>query len=192
LAEVEYGKAIALDPSNPRLYERRANCRLEGSRLGEALDDCRQGLELEPTNARLDWMRSLIYWRTEEYDAALGSALEYARKAPEDDQGHFNLAAIYSRMRRYDDAILSLDKAIGRNPFEARFYLERASIYYHRMFDRTRAADDLAQWLLYAGAEKPEHERSLLLGELDGFDDEMRARALEQYEIELGSSRYLS
>jgi len=192
LAEAEYGRAIALDPGNPRLYERRANCRLERGRLAEALEDCRRGQELEPANARLDWMLSLIYWRNEEYDAALGSALDYARKAPEDDQGHYNLASIYSRMRRYDDAIRSLNRAIGQNPFEPRFYLERASIYYHRMFDRARAADDLAQWLLYAGAEKPEHERTLLIGELDGFDDEMRARALEQYLSGFGTSRYLS
>ncbi|KIL34724.1 hypothetical protein SD71_16795 [Cohnella kolymensis] len=192
LAETEFSRAIALEPDNPQMYDRRARCRFAAGRLQEALDDCNRALLLDGTNARLIWLRGFIHYRLDEYNAALMDSLTYARMLPEDPQGHYNLGLVYKQLDRYDDAIASYSKVLELNPFEAQAYLERASIMYHHAFDRSRAAHDLAQWLLYAGGEKQEGDRFALLNELRGFDDEMRERAKEQFINSYGTMRYLS
>lgn len=192
LAESEFSRAIALEPDNPQIYDRRARCRFSAGRLQEALDDCNRALLLDGSNARLIWLRGFIHYRLDEYNAALMDSLTYAQMLPEDPQGHYNLGLVYKQLDRYDDAIASYSKVLELNPFEAQAYLERASIMYHHSFDRSRAAHDLAQWLLYAGGDKAEGDRFALLNELRGFDDEMRERAKEQFLNSYGTSRYLS
>ncbi|WP_182300881.1 tetratricopeptide repeat protein [Cohnella cholangitidis] len=192
LAEAEYSRALALEPDNPVIYERRARTRFADNRLADALEDCNRGLQIDIMNARLTWLRGLIQYRLDDHEAALVDSLAYAELLPEDSQGHYNLGLIYNHLDRYDEAIASFTKVIELNPFEAQAYLERASILYHHSFDRIRATDDLAQWLLYAGGEKPQGDRFALLNEIRGFDDEMRERAKEQFLQVYGSSRYLS
>lgn len=116
-------------------------------------------------NARLTWLRGLIQYRLDDHEAALVDSLAYAELLPEDSQGHYNLGLIYNHLDRYDEAIASFTKVIELNPFEAQAYLERASILYHHSFDRIRATDDLAQWLLYAGGETA--RRSLRVAKRD-------------------------
>ncbi|CAM3869798.1 tetratricopeptide repeat protein [Cohnella lubricantis] len=192
LAEQEYGRAIRLEPGNPHLFERRAQCRFGMKRLQEALDDCRAGLALDPGHLRLIRLQGFIHWRLDEYEAALHDLQHYIRKAPKDEQGHRDLATIYSRLNMYDEAVSALNRALEISPFEAPLYLDRASLFYHHLFERGRASDDLAQWLLYAGGDKPQNDRFTMLGELAGFDDDLREDAKEKYLNGYGSSRYLS
>jgi tetratricopeptide (TPR) repeat protein len=192
LAEIEYSKALALEPDNPQIYDRRARSRFADDRLADALEDCNRGLSLDSSNARLTWLRGLIQYRLDDHEAALIDSLTYAELLPEDSQGHYNLGLIYNHLDRYDEAIASFSKVIELNPFEAQAYLERASILYHHSFDRMGATNDLAQWLLYAGGEKVQGDRFELLNDIRGFDDEMRERAKEQFLQVYGSSRYLS
>jgi tetratricopeptide (TPR) repeat protein len=192
LAEAEYSRALALEPNNAQLYDRRARCRFADDRLADALEDCSRGIQLDATNARLTWLRGLIHYRLDDYEAALIDSLTYSTLLPEDSQGHYNLGLIYNHLDRQDEAIASFTKVLAINPFEAQAYLERASLWYHHSFDRVRATDDLAQWLLYAGGEKAEVDRFTLLNDIRGFDDEMRERAKEQFLLVYGSSRYLS
>lgn len=192
LAEAEFSRAMALEPDNVQVYDRRARCRFAAEQLEGALEDCNRGLQLDPGNVRLTWLRGLIHYRLEDHDAALRDSISYSRLLPDDPQGHYNLGLVYNQLDRYDDAIDSFTKVLEINPFEAQAYLERASLWYHHSFDRVRAVDDLAQWLLYAGGERGERERFAMLGDLRGFDDDMRERAKEQYLQVYGSSRYLS
>jgi tetratricopeptide (TPR) repeat protein len=192
LAEAEYSRALALEPDNSQIYDRRARCRFAADRLGDAIEDCNRGLFLDPSNARLTWLRGLIQYRLDDHEAALIDSLTYSGLLPEDAQGHYNLGLIYKHLDRHDEAIAAFTKVIELNPFEAQAYLERATLWYHHSFDRVRATDDLAQWLLYAGAETTEGDRFALLNEVRGFDDEMRERAKEQFLLVYGSSRYLS
>jgi len=191
LADAAYARALALEPDNSQIYERRARTRMAAGRLAEALDDCSRGLQLDPNNARLMWLRGLVSFRLDDYDAALMDSLVYSRLVPNDPQGHYNLGVVYNRMNRHDEAIASFTKVLEINPFEAQAYLERASIWYHHAFDRGRAADDLAQWLLYAGGDKPVSDRFALLNDLRGFDDEMRERAKTQFLHSIGEQKYL-
>lgn len=192
LAEAEYSRALALEPENSLIYDRRARCRFAADRLTDALEDCNRGLHLDMTNARLIWLRGLIHYRLDEHEAALVDSLTYTKLLPDDSQGHFNLGMIYNHLDRHDDALASFSKVIELNPFEALAYLERASLWYHHFFDRSRATDDLVQWLLYAGGERSEGDRFALLNEVRGFNDEMRERAMEQFRLLYSSSRYLS
>lgn len=194
LAESAYTRALALEPDNPQIYDRRARCRFSAGKLAEALDDCNRGLQLDLNNPRLTWLRGFIHFRLDEYDAALADSRVYAQLIPDDPQGHYNLGIVYNQLDRHDEAIASFSKAIEINPFEAQAYLERASLWYHHSFDRGRAAHDLAQWLLYAGGEREENDRFALLNELRGFDDDMRERAKARFRDEYGGSgqRYLS
>ncbi|MCD9021785.1 tetratricopeptide repeat protein [Cohnella silvisoli] len=192
LAEAEYSRALALEPDNSQIYDRRARCRFADDRLGDALEDCNRGLQLDPSNARLTWLRGLIQYRLDDHEAALIDSLTYSDLLPGDSQGHYNLGLIYNHLDRHDEAIAAFTKVIELNPFEAQAYLERASLWYHHSFDRVRATDDLAQWLLYAGGETLEGDRFELLNEVRGFDDEMRERAKEQFLLIYGNSRYLS
>ncbi|WP_162309334.1 tetratricopeptide repeat protein [Cohnella abietis] len=192
LADIEYSRALGMEPDNSQLYDRRARCRFAADRLVDALEDCNKGLQLNPSNTRLTWLRGLIHYRLDDHEAALTDSLAYSLLLPDDSQGHFNLGLIYNQLDRHDDAIASFTKVISLSPFEAQAYLERASLWYHHSFDRVRASDDLAQWLLYAGGEKTEGDRFALLNDVRGFDDEMRERAKEQFLLVYGSSRYLS
>ncbi|MCC3373134.1 tetratricopeptide repeat protein [Cohnella sp. REN36] len=194
LAEEAFGKAIRLDPENALLYERRARCLLAMDRPEEALADCDAGLALDAGQTRILRLRGVIYFRLGDYASALADCRAYAAQQPDDAEGAFNLGTVLARMDRNDEAIAAYSRSLALSPFEAQAYLERASLFYHRMFDRTRAADDLAQWLLYAGGERSESERLSLLHELDGFDDEMRELAKMQYLNQYGGGapRYLS
>lgn len=192
LAEQEYGRAIRLDPDNPHLLERRAQCRFGMKRLAEALEDCRAGLRLDPGHVRLLRLQGYIHWRLEQYELALHDLQAYVRKMPDDEQGHRDLANVYARLNMYDEASGALSRALELSPFEAPLYLDRASLFYHHLFERDRAAEDLAQWLLYAGIERPNQDRFEMLSDLDGFDDEVREAAMEKYLSGYGASRYLS
>ncbi|WP_181907383.1 tetratricopeptide repeat protein [Cohnella lupini] len=192
LAEAEFSRALAQEPENPQIYDRRARCRFAADRLAESLEDCNRGLQIDPNNARILWLRGLIHYRLDDHEAALADSIAYSELLPDDSQGHYNLGLIYSHLDRNDDAIAAFSKVIELSPFEAPAYLERATIWYHHAFDRMRATDDLAQWLLYAGGEKSQGDRFELLNEIRGFDDEMRERAKEQFLLVYGNSRYLS
>ncbi|MFC5531958.1 tetratricopeptide repeat protein [Cohnella yongneupensis] len=192
LADAAYTRALALEPDNPQIYDRRARSRFSAGQLAAALEDCNRGLQLDLNNARLTWLRGFIHFRLDEYDAALADSRVYAQLLPEDPQGHYNLGVVYNQLDRHDEAIASFTKAIEISPFEPQAYLERASLWYHHSFDRGRAAHDLAQWLLYAGGEREESDRFALLNDLRGFDDEMRERAKAYFLDSYGNSRYLS
>jgi tetratricopeptide (TPR) repeat protein len=194
LAENEYSRAIATEPQNPQIYDRRARCRAAAEKWTEAVEDCTRGLALDGSNAKLLWLRGYLHFKLDEYDSALSDTLTYSKLRPEDPKGHYNLGLVYKKLYRYDDAIGSFTKVMELNPFEPQAYLERASIWYHHSFDRIRAADDLAQWLIYAGSGDGAEARDSfsLLAELSGFDDDMRERAKEQFHNVFASSRYLS
>jgi tetratricopeptide (TPR) repeat protein len=194
MAEAEYSRAIATEPDNPQIYDRRARCRSAADKLQEAIEDCNKGLTLDASNARLFWLRGYLYYRMDEYEAALTDSLAYLRLRPSDPKGHYNLGLIYKQLDRWDDAISSFTRVMELNPFEPQAYLERAKIWYHHSFDRINAADDLAQWLIYAGSTNDEGDKTSfdLLAELPGFDDEMRERAKEQFHNVYETGRYLS
>ncbi|QTH45129.1 tetratricopeptide repeat protein [Cohnella sp. LGH] len=192
LADSEYSRALALEPDNPQIYDRRARCRFAAERWEAALEDCDRGLQLTGANPRLTWLRGLIQYRMEDLDGALHEMTAYTDLVPDDAQGFYNLGHIYNHLNRPDDAIAAFSKTIELSPFDAQAYLERASIWYHHYFDRTRAVDDLAQWLLYAETRARDGDRFELLSEVKGFDDEMRERAKDQFLRVYGSSQYLS
>ncbi|XID94708.1 tetratricopeptide repeat protein [Paenibacillaceae bacterium WGS1546] len=192
LADGEYSKALALEPDNPQIYERRARCRYAADRFEEALEDCKRGLQLTGANAKLIWLRGLIHYRMDDLEGARMDLSAYAELEPDDAQAYYNLGLIYKQMDQPDDAIGCFTKVIELNPFDGQAYYERAGLWYRHSFDRIRAADDLAQWLLYAESEARGGDRFELLNEIRGFDDEMRERAKEQFLRVYGSSRYLS
>jgi len=192
LADAEYSRALALEPDNPQIYDRRARCRFAAERWEAALEDCDRGLQLTGANPRLTWLRGLIQYRMEDLEGALLDIGAYTELVPDDAQGFYNLGHLYSHLDRHDEAIAAFTKTIELSPFDAQAYLERASLWYHQYFDRTRAVDDLAQWLLYAEPRAHDGDRFELLSEVRGFDDEMRERAKEQFLRVYGSSQYLS
>ncbi|TVY02254.1 tetratricopeptide repeat protein [Cohnella terricola] len=192
LADAEYSRALALEPDNPQIYDRRSRCRMAAERLTDALEDCNRGLQLTGMNPRLIWLRGLIHYRLEELEGALLDLTTYTEIVPDDSQGYYNLGLVYKQLDRCDDAVTAFTKVLEINPFDAQAYLERASLWYHHFFDRIRATDDLAQWLLYAEGASGQGDRFELLNDVRGFDDEMRERAKEQFLRVYGSSRYLS
>jgi len=192
LADMEYSRAIATEPDNPQLYERRARCRYAAERWDEALADCNRTMQLSGPHPRLTWLRGLIRYRQDDLEGALRDIRSYSEQVPDDPQSHFNLGRLYNQLDRYEEAEAAFSKALELNPFDAQAYFERASLWYHHYFDRGRASNDLAQWLLYAKPEAAEEDRFAMLGEARGFDDELRELAKEQYLKEIGHSRYLS
>jgi len=192
LADMEFSRAIASEPENPQLYDRRARCRYSAERWQGALEDCSRALQLTGPNSRIVWLRGLIRYRQDDLEGALLDMRAYSEMEPDDPQSYFNMGRLYRQLERHDEAVESLTRALARNPFDAQAYLERASLWYHHYFDRTRATDDLAQWLLYANPESGQDEKFARLGEIRGFDDEVRERAMEQYRREFGNTKYLS
>ena len=170
LAELDFTRAIELNPESAILHERRARCRIQLERIVDALADCPFGLELNPAFDGLLWTRGYILYQIGDYLGAVRDTLEYLRLNPEDTAANYNLALIYMNLYEYKNALAQLSLAIARNPYYADAYYQRAFVW-EKLLDFDRVSVDLANWSFYSRTDVSYEKRVEQIKELDSFDE---------------------
>jgi tetratricopeptide (TPR) repeat protein len=141
-------EAIALDPDNPTLLHYRGTMLFRSGRLEEAEATFRRVLELDPYFADAHNFLGSVYAELdqpqraeEEYRTALDSP-----SYPTPEIVHLNLALLYKRQGRDEDALRQLRTAVEIAPKYYRGYFELASL-----LDRMGKLDEAAR--IYQVAE---------------------------------------
>lgn len=88
------GKAVALDPENPKILHNLGMISYHGGRLQEALDYFRRACDVDPRPAMAYFNRALVSEQLGLYDEALASMVRAARLGSQDAQGALNSRGI--------------------------------------------------------------------------------------------------
>jgi len=114
-ADLEFKKAIALDPSNATAHRWYAAYLVSLAKHQQALDEITQAHRLDP----LSLINSAEVVRTLYYGRQYAEAVEQARKAqllnPEFPRTHFWLGRVYAQMGKYSEALAEAARA-GPSP----------------------------------------------------------------------------
>jgi len=114
-ADLEFKKALALDPSNAAAHRMYAAYLVSLSRHQEALEEITQAHRLDPlsltNNAEI--VRALYYGR--QYEQATEEARKMQLLDPEFPRTHFWLGRVYAQMGKYSEAIAEAER-VGPSP----------------------------------------------------------------------------
>lgn len=91
-----------------------------------SIKDISEALKLDPTNKNAYANRSIAYLNTGQYEKALADYQEYLKYEPNNANFWYESGMVQRVMKRNDDAVKSLDRALQLNPKLAIAYLERA------------------------------------------------------------------
>jgi len=92
----------------------------------ESIRDITESVELDPTNKNAYANRSIAYLNTGQYEKALGDYQAYLKFEPNNFNFWYESGMVQRVMKRNEDAIKSLDRALQINPNLNIAYLERA------------------------------------------------------------------
>lgn len=125
LAEADLTRAIELEPDNSRLYLLRARVRMRLKDLEGARDDRERGLDLTPVEP-VEWVTRGLAQLPANPKAALADFDEAIRRDPRYLPAWNNRGVVLIRyLKRIDEAIESLSRAITFFPNDARPYAGR-------------------------------------------------------------------
>lgn len=100
--------------------------------MEDAEREFQEALDLEPTQARANFMMGLIAFRQGKLDQALDHFGSMPPGAGNHYAVHRNTALTLELLGRYDDALLVLDEALVTKPTDAEVHLARAVIHVKR------------------------------------------------------------
>src|SRR5258708_3396638 len=139
----EFKKAIALNPSLPRVHDNLALAYLmnEGaSRLVDAEREFKTELLSNPDEFFANYYLGIVYIFQRKWELALAFLRDASRVQPDNPDPYFQLGQAYQELEKHDQAIEALRKSIALNPDLA-----------HNKFQVTTAHYRLAQSLLKVG-----------------------------------------
>lgn len=142
LAELKL--AVQLDPSNGDAAANLASLFLEQKLGDEAIAVLRKGLDLSAGNPRLHYVLGVALQRKGDPDGAVPAYLEAIRLDPAYMRPRFNLAAIYSDQKRFEESVEQLGRVIEREPRNERAHYQMGLAY------RSLGKTDLASAEFYA------------------------------------------
>ena len=126
-AEASYREAVRLDPTHARAHNNLGAVLHMQGRVDAALACYRRALELDPTQPEANQNYSAIVADSDAAAAAIrGYLLELATHPTA--AVHQNLAALYARVGRYQDALASLDRALALEPERAEAHFAKAQL----------------------------------------------------------------
>lgn len=118
-------KAIALEPTSSKGYDRRSIIYHKMGRYDEALADANKAIELESSNAELYYSRGVTLHEMGRYDEALIDTNNAIELDPNDADFYSSRGITLHKMERYDEALADKSKAIKLDPNDADFYNSR-------------------------------------------------------------------
>jgi len=92
----------------------------------ESIRDITESVKLDSTNKNAYANRSIAYLNTGQYEKALGDYQSYLKFEPNNFNFWYESGMVQRVMKRNEDAIKSLDRALQINPQLNIAYLERA------------------------------------------------------------------
>ncbi len=139
----EFKKAIALNPSLPRVHDNLALAYLmnEGvSRLADAEREFKTELLTNPDEYFANYYLGIVYIFQRKWEVAIAFLKNASRVQADNPDPYFQLGQAYQELERHDQAVEALKKSIALNPDLA-----------HNKFQVTTAHYRLAQSLLKLG-----------------------------------------
>ena len=139
----EFKKAIALNPSLPRVHDNLALAYLmnEGvSRLADAEREFKTELLTNPDEYFANYYLGIVYIFQRKWELAIAFLKNASRVQADNPDPYFQLGQAYQELERHDQAVEALKKSIALNPDLA-----------HNKFQVTTAHYRLAQSLLKLG-----------------------------------------
>jgi len=115
--ELDSSKLKALLKGNPGSAElnfQLGNLFLRQGDQRQALEQYKKALELDPKFLPALNNMALVAAANKEYDKALALFLDVLNASPNDAETHFNVACMYSQLKRVDESIAYLKKAIDK------------------------------------------------------------------------------
>jgi len=155
-AEELIEKSLLVEPDSSDAYYLRGLLRSYQGKLIESIDDLKRALHLEPKHTDAAVCLSVILNDIGRYDEAKkifeqANQSVFLKQIGDDEQidrrfavKHFELADLYFRYRRFDEAIEEYNKAILLDPNTAELRIKRAKAFAKKGFI-TRAIQDLQQ-----------------------------------------------
>ena len=149
-------KSLLIEPDNSDSYYLRGLLRSYQGKLQESIEDLKRALHLEPKHTDAAVCLSVILNDIGRYDEAKkvfeqANQSVFLKQIGDDEQidrrfavKHFELADLYFRYRRFDEAIEEYNKAILLDPLTAELRIKRAKAFAKKGFI-TRAIQDLQQ-----------------------------------------------
>jgi tetratricopeptide (TPR) repeat protein len=148
--------SILVEPDNSDYYYLRGLLRSYQGKLQESIEDLKRALHLEPKHTDAAVCLSVILNDIGRYDEAKkifeqANQSVFLKQIGDDEQidrrfavKHFELADLYFRYRRFDEAIEEYNKAILLDPTTSELRIKRAKAFAKKGFI-TRAIQDLQQ-----------------------------------------------
>jgi protein O-mannosyl-transferase len=144
LALKDFNRSIELNPRFAKAYSNRGAIHGMMKNYQLAINDFDKALELKPDEVVTYTNRALAYMELGKFEEAAGDCDRYLLSKPGDSEV-WDLRAVCSmNLKKFAEALQYSDKAIGLNPSQATFYLNRCYIYFS-LGDRQKARADADQ-----------------------------------------------
>lgn len=177
-------RAIALDPENPVQYAILAYAQYFLDTPEEALKSCRAALELDPEFTWAYRVRSLIYTRAGEHQAAADAQRDVVRTAPGYAFWHNSLAWMLATgpdpaVHAGDEAVRHALRALEIDP-EQRAYVNTLGVSYYRAGRYSDAIETLDRSIAIDGIGKISDHLFLAMAWKGEGEDEIAMETLEE------------
>jgi TolB-like protein/DNA-binding winged helix-turn-helix (wHTH) protein/Flp pilus assembly protein TadD len=111
-AEVEFRRAIELNPNSSLAHKGYAEFLMQSGRNEEAISEIQRAVDLDPFSLGIRILRALIYFFAGQYDSAAQECARVIQLDPQSVPAYYFLGGVYAEQKRYVDATTQLETAL--------------------------------------------------------------------------------
>jgi tetratricopeptide (TPR) repeat protein len=108
------GKALAAEPGSARTLVQLGHAYLKGGYVGRAAEHYEKDLSIDRSDIRALGILANIYATWGEYGKAEGRLKRIVELQPENADAYYNVACMYARQKKVDEALVWLRQAVAR------------------------------------------------------------------------------
>jgi len=128
-AELDFTKAVSLDPKNPLFLKKRAGVYTKSGKLQSAVQDISDAIKYDPSMFDLYIKRAGLYKQMNEGDKALSDLNKYLNYFPADETALSMCGKIYINQDKYYSALKYFSLNVKYNPDKPGSFIDRADAY---------------------------------------------------------------